>query len=154
MEKELFEARSTPDEDGTGVRLTLRTKATGQQIIEVLEAAVRALDAGSNVVERYIVKGMPFNMGKVILLKVECGGAVIVGTRGEYPSANMIFFINGVPVIVPNWTYDVGTVICVIHCKWKNHPWKHDLSLIPDIYRSIRCVFTGLVEQELRRIGV
>ncbi len=127
---------------------------TGEQIVAALQVAMRRLNAGSSIVERWIVRGTPLNMGRARFVQVEQDGGVVVGTTGEYPSANMVLLVDGEPLIILEQEYPAGTEFCFIHCRWVEYPWEHDLPMDEGFYRSVRRTFVGWLEQGLRQHGL
>ncbi|MFH1291628.1 MAG: hypothetical protein ABIH87_00290 [bacterium] len=131
-------------------------EATGQQIVDALNDAVWALNAGSAMASKYGIKTAPYKVGEIdtVIQNIE-PGLVAIGSTGDYPSANMALTVNeGDLLIQPDQVYPVGIEFCIVHCQWAHVGWKHDLPIRENFYRSVRRTFAGLFEQQLRQRGI
>lgn len=158
--EEIYVERSTASE--AIFRPQLEVEATGIQIISAFESATAVLNAGSKVARQYCASPKLYRTGdlEVVVEDVSEEGIICLGSRGDYPSANMALVVLPDPnkelerTINKEELYKEGSEFCFIHVNWIKYDLKHDLPMKEGFYRSVRRTFAGLLEIELRQRGI
>ncbi|MBW2968398.1 hypothetical protein KY362_08010 [Candidatus Woesearchaeota archaeon] len=133
----------------------LEAAASPAQIINALEDALPYFNMGADHAVRYGMKDRKYQTGSLDLVIDRRGDALIVGTKGPYPSANMaLVALDGDEVyrfLREGHKISAGTEFCFVHVQWDEHPWEHDLPMQESFYRSVRRTLAGHFEQGLRQ---
>jgi len=132
----------------------LLAKVSGQELVDAMTVAIGCLNVGVQHAGAWGVAGRQskFTMGKVESVVVMAKEGCYAGTTGEYPSANMLLLVDGCGIELDR-VYPAGASLCIVHCKWIAHQWKHDLPMQEGFYRSLRRTFVGWLETILRQQG-
>lgn len=158
----------------------LSVEMTSEQINEAVQKAIFRLNAGQKIAdgETQGVNSSRLRLGTTNSMNIVHEGMVAIGSQGDYPVANMLLLIlppeifkpvdsgeialaetlsqldkKDAQIIESYKIYPVGTRFCFVHCQWVDTPWKHNLPLVEDWYRSIRRTFVALLERALCEIA-
>lgn len=139
------------DTKGNLAELTIRLPkdATG---LNILNAVCSACHTMTNAYKQIAIQKLAqskFRTGPLGFVCIDLDDTVFLGSRGEFPSANMVVLANGRPV-KRGGTYCEGVELTITHCEWEPHSWEHNLPMQDDFYQDVRKAFANWIAEALK----
>jgi len=128
----------------------LKADADVQKILDAFTSAILRFNAGQKLIAIQKLANEQLRTGEVEQVCIEQDNKIFVGTKGDFPSANMLLLADGQP-FEKDQTYHKDTSFCVIHCRWVEYSLKHVLPMQEAFYQAVRRTLTALLEQGLRQ---